>query len=537
MTTSQNNILRVVPSPVSQVTSAEGALAELYKALKAVSFYPAGHPLCKETMTSAHNSLQKLMAGKELIFVISRQGFTTNDGGTAVENNQISLSLAKELFVRRILRLTFLHDLNLRDLKEFLLILTLEPQKIGEAGGIASLMAERGISSIWANEIDLSVIMEKREALSRVYDKPLVVEEEELFDSADAVASPKLQEESDPPLEELISLMEVEKDDNQYQELGRMLVARADILKSEASLAPLLPVMEALLRQSQLKEKSLMQREYAVFTLHQIADGVTTVYLLQLLEEKDSVDYERIYPILKLLGGKAAYGIIQRICLTENLHARKSLANALVVIGPPAVPALLGMLKDERWYVVRNMVAIIGELRSSECLPGLRVLLSHSDQRVRKETVRSLMKIGGRDAEIMIVSLFEDEDPAIVRHAVFSLGIMRSQLAVQPLLEMVDKRDYLLKGLLLKKEAVEALGRIGDRRATPVLLKLLASGGWLVWNRWEELKIAIAITLGNLGDEAALPALKAAARRGDRLSEACSEAIDTIERLVEVKHG
>ena len=46
--------------------------------------------------------------------------------------------------------------------------------------------------------------------------------------------------------------------------------------------------------------------------------------------------------------------------------------------------------------MVRNAVAILGELRDQEAAAGLKPLLKHKDVRVRRETIRSLTKIGGQ---------------------------------------------------------------------------------------------------------------------------------------------
>jgi HEAT repeat protein len=531
MTASQNDIAVTVAAATTQSRLAGKALSELYKALKSVGFYPTEHPLRNENIIHAYRTLLQLLKDQELVLVVTRQGFSANEGGVEVEGNAMTQALARELFIRRILRLTFLRDLSLTDLRELLLILSLEAQKIGTAGGVARQMADRGITTVWVNELELPIIWQKRQAMAAALSHPLGEVGE------DGAAVRERIEEADKALEELLALMEAEDEDNRYQQLGRQLVARSETLKTESTFAPLLPVLEVLLRHHQDDNRSLIQREYAVFSLQQVAEGAMAEYLLLLLEDKEFIDQERLYPLLRILGEKAVYGIIQRICLADRLVARKSLATALVSIGLPAIPPLLAMLKDERWYVVRNMVSILGELRSADCLPALRAALYHEDQRVRKETVRSLVKIGGREAESMIVPLLDEKDPAMVRHAVLFLGLMKSPLAVQPLLQIVEKRDLLLRGLTLKKEALQALGRIGDKRATQPLLRLFAAGGgWLGWSKREEFRIELATTLGFLGDEAALAVLKEAAQDSGHLGEACSEAIDNIERLAEGSH-
>src|SRR6185369_2972070 len=140
-----------------------------------------------------------------------------------------------------------------------------------------------------------------------------------------------------------------------------------------------------------------------------------------------------------------------------------------------------------------------------------------------------LMKTGGVEAEGALVNLLDDPDEGMLRQAIVCLGFMRSRQAVPALLRILEKRDFLLKELALKKEILTALGRIGDRRATQPLVRLLS--GWLPLGRREELKVAVAAALGALGDETALPILRKKSAGSGRVAEACAEAVEGIERL------
>jgi HEAT repeat protein len=536
--------LKLVHPRTEPVRSLGAVLADLYKALRSVGFYPPGHPRRDKILETAHKSLQSWLADKELVLVITRAGFSVSDGGALVDGNQMSQALAGELFIRRIKRLTVLRDLSVTDLRSFLQLLSLDPHKLTASGAMAQEMMARGIRTIWSNEVDLSVIWDKRQAMDES-GVALAVDENDgsnaaaaeteavSFDEDGFLADYPLEEAPELLLDELIARMDKESDDKHYQQLARMLGAKAEQLKETARCAPLFSALEALMRHSSEETRSAVQKEYAIFTLEQMADGVMMDFLLQHLESSGTIEKERIYLLLKQLGAKVAYGIIQRLCLADGLLARKALATALLRIGPPAIPPLLAMLKDERWYVVRNMVAIIGEIGCRDCVNALRPAVYHPDQRVRKEAIRSLVKIGGKDVESLIVGLMDDRDEVIVRHAVLSLGLMKSTAAVQPLIQIMEKRDIFMKRLTMKINAIQGLGRIGDKRATPNLLKVLTAHDWLPWSRWDELKIAAAIALGQLGDEAALPLLKVKASGGGRLGTACSEAVDNIERVAE----
>lgn len=498
------------------------ALVDLHKAVKGAGFYPKGHPYRTDTLQRAFMELRGVLVDRELVLGVSRQGFAL--AGEPVEANAMVNQLAHECFIRRIAILTFMQDLNPADLGIFVEILNSDQQRWSTAGGLPRELELRSVQTIWVNEKDMAAIWAKRPAY-----------QEGLQDGWDSIPEMEIA----PParvrqqgVAELLQQMDRETADARYQELGREVVARVQAEPQEVSV---LTVLEELLRQHRDAEKTLPKREYALFTLEHLADGAAD-HLLACLESRECEEREAIHRVLAALGGKGAYWVIQRICLAEGLYERKALAAALVAMGSAAIGPLVAMLKDERWYVVRNMVAIIGELRCAECVLALKRPLYHSDLRVRKEAIRALMKIGGDPAVHMLLHLLDEPDEGVLRHTVLSLGLMRSKEAVPALLKLLERRDLLLKELGVKKETVLALGRIGDRRATGQLLKLLGSRGWPVLGRWLELKVAVAATLGMLGDEAALPALNSLARGNGALAEACREALDAIERVSGENH-
>lgn len=530
MPTTKDASLRLVKPKDDAAHLLGTALTDLHKALKALSFYPAGHPLRGENLGTAHGSLARLLAGQELTLHVSRKGFVNNAGDPLPDVSPMAQSLARELFIRRIQHLTFMADLTDTDLQSFLLLLALDHQQVHAAGGMEKLMSQRGITTIWPNEIDLSVIWQKRQELEAVQEE--AEEEGDAGSLNEDLTPPEAQEEArEYSLHELLSLMKKESDDNRYLQLARTLIGKTETCKGTGDFAPLLPVMQGLLEQTDDLGKSTIQREYASFSLEQVTAGPATDFLLQQLEQRDPSSSEMIYRVLRQLGTKVVYVLVQRLCIASSLLARKALATAIVKIGPAAIPPLVAALQDERWYVVRNMVAILGEICSQECVGELQHAVGHADPRVRKETIRSLLNIGGKEAESTIIGMLDDRDITIVKQAILSLGLMKSQLAIQPLIGIVAQRDLFMKSLPLKKEAIQALGRIGDRRATPYLTGLLQSWHWFAWSRWQELKTAAAAALGQLGDEAAIPALKARMSAGGGLGRACGEAVDNIERL------
>ena len=486
-------------------------LADIYKALKAISLYPQGHPLRSESLQVAHGSLLSFLNNSSQSLMVRPSGFTVDDNRLLSDVNPHVSSLAQELLTRDITQVTFRNDVSISDLQAFLTILSLEPVKIVVGGGVDLLLSNTGISTIWINKSDTS--------------DPSIV-----ASGQPTAGHPQHRKYS---LSETVAQLDQEKDDGRYLRLTQLLIKSAEEYQHSKEVQCILPALSALLRHASDPNRNTQQQEHARITLDAICSGAMIDSLVDQLKSRDFNQHELIYQIIRTVGAKAAPIVIHHLCATDDLPSRKGLSIALKMIGPPAIASLMEMLDDGRWYVVRNMVSILGEIGSEESLPDLKKSAFHQDHRVRKETIRSLVKIGGKDAENVIIESLWDNDPSVVRLAIASLKSMKSRLAVQPLIQLVAQQDPLLRADALKREALRAVGHIGDHRATPHLLGLLKSRRWIAWQKWTALKFEAIAVLGRLGDAQALPELRMLAGQGGALGKACRDAIDNIERLSE----
>lgn len=520
-----------IPGQLNKAKNAAGsggdAVAEVYKALKASFFYPQSHPLRNDIIRRAYQLLLATMNGKQLSLLITRNGLSSAEGGIRVENTVAAKSLARELFVREIQRLAFLTDLSMRDFENFLALLTVDPQKIIADGGMEKVLAEHGIRSVITNEIDISAVFTKRGVSDSETGEP-TQKIQEIRESAAQLDFLTLDEMEDMDIDEIIEAMKKEVDDGRYGNLAGMLLSKTRGFETQGRFEELIPVVLFLINQGSDTSRSRSQRECAHAVFENVAAGEMTHYLLRLLENRNSGSRETVYSILNRLGEKAVGPAIQRLNNADNIHSRKALATALIRIGKPAVPSLVALLKDPRWYVVRGMLTILGEIGCKECVKELRLAMYHEDERVRKEAVRCLTKSGGPQASEMLIELLSDQNSSIIRQAIFSLGILKSDRAVDPLMDIINRGGIFLKSLQLKKAALQAIGLIGAKRVLPRLMKLAKKRYWLAAKRGEELKVSIVEAIGRIGDESSLDFLQKMGSRGGPVGKACSEALHSI---------
>jgi HEAT repeat protein len=520
----------------NSVQACNNALAEFQKALKALTFYPENHPLREEILRKAFQVIANQSRGNGLSLIVRRNGVSFADRDIVVENTPMNFALAKELFAREVQQLTLLPDLSFEEFSDFLSIVALEPYVIIAQGGVADMLAAKGIRSVIANEIDITTVFTRKMAGAPSEDS--ASEGDSPGEKAEGPAQEFEQPEfcdddqlSDLSMEELIALMDAEPDDVRYRLISRLLPGKGELLKEGGEFDRLFINLLQLLKHNTDERKSAVKRECALWLFQQLASGEMAEHLLDHLQEEGFGQKETALITLGRLGADVVHKVISRILSTEDQHVVKTLTALLVRIGPTALPPLVGMLRDNNWQIVRTAVVILGEMGNRDAVSDLLQSASHPEGRVRMEAIRSLARIGGREATALLIDLLDDKNLAVRKQAVLWLGITRNERAMQHLMQLANRQDLTGKLHALKKEALVAIGRIGDRQALEPLCRLVAKRHLLANGRWEELKIIAVEAISQLGGESSGEFLEKMKARGGSVGKACAAALKTRERL------
>lgn len=195
--------------------------------------------------------------------------------------------------------------------------------------------------------------------------------------------------------------------------------------------------------------------------------------------------------VLDALGDRAIAPLIEQLAAEPDMSARKTLIELLSTMAPRYIAEVGGYVTDGRWYVVRNVVTILGATKSSAVIQYLDRTLRHPDERVRRESIRALSGLGDSVAQRGLISALSDEDAQNVRLAARYLGAGLVTSAV-PALEQVARGEGVgSRELGPRVEAIDALGRLGAVSALPTL-ESLAGRRLLQGGRPKELRIAAA---------------------------------------------
>jgi len=236
--------------------------------------------------------------------------------------------------------------------------------------------------------------------------------------------------------------------------------------------------------------------------------AVASVIVARLASSEEEGERARLGRVLSQVGPEGALALTDALEQARDRFERKNLLGAMVGLGPWGFEMAKRMVDDPRWYVVRNGVAVLGEIGGMDAVSHLTSTLASRDRRVRRETVRALAKIGGADAESLLLGMLSDGETEVRSGACRALGLLGSIRAVRRLQDLMDDPEQDVQ-----VECIQALGRIGDPGPVQSIEKK-AFGGFFS-RPPREVRIAAFRALAAIGTPRAVKALERGAKDSD----------------------
>jgi len=203
------------------------------------------------------------------------------------------------------------------------------------------------------------------------------------------------------------------------------------------------------------------------------------------------------------LGSDAAEALIDLLTSSDSLTDRRAYLAVLAKIRD-AVPTLIHLLGDNRWYVVRNAIDLLGEMRAAEAENALLDVVTHREERVRRSAATALARLGTLRSIQAVEKMATDPVPEVRVHAMQGLGTVKSPRAVSVLARALDHEpDQEVQAVILA-----ALGRQATDEAVARLTKAAEPDGRLFKRKPTALRIAAVQALVEANTPAALVALR-----------------------------
>jgi len=139
--------------------------------------------------------------------------------------------------------------------------------------------------------------------------------------------------------------------------------------------------------------------------------SLINIIIEKLKLKSSSPDRFLLEDILLICGDLALTLLPQALMEEKDKDVRRLLINVLIKSGDRAIPFLKRMLRDKRWYVIRNGIKILGEI-STVGSDILIPLIDYPDPRIRLELVSAFRNMEEKGSSKLIVEVIKREtDP------------------------------------------------------------------------------------------------------------------------------
>jgi HEAT repeat protein len=196
-----------------------------------------------------------------------------------------------------------------------------------------------------------------------------------------------------------------------------------------------------------------------------------------------------IVEYLSQLSIEATEDLLQWLEVEEQRWLRRIICQLLAQMGSGTIETLWQHLSSERWYVVRNVLSVLGLINEPRSIPQIIPFTKHPHPLVRKEALKALGLSGSPSAFAAIAAACEDKDEQVKIAAVDGLGVLKDPRAKPLLFAILRHREFFMEQVDLKKAAIQALYVLGDLDAIPLLDRLTRRSWFAFSNRHQEISL------------------------------------------------
>lgn len=261
-------------------------------------------------------------------------------------------------------------------------------------------------------------------------------------------------------------------------------------------------VFHGIISREKKVEDRAIRRNYGV-TIRRLATPSLLKCVASLLPRRQE-SYERYMAIFARTEDAGAEALVDALMEAPSLTDRRVYYDALLRVGT-GIRTIIHMLGDQRWYVVRNAVDLLGEMRVSEAEGELVRLLEHKDDRVRTAAAGALAKLGNGRA----TPVSSDGVGVSTAQRLNAINVSTNGRSVDSLIRALDRED----DSRVQMAMLAALGQLGTPQAIEKLVEIARSErGLLMKKRSTPLRVAAVHALGQVNASGAIAALQSLLR-------------------------
>jgi len=253
--------------------------------------------------------------------------------------------------------------------------------------------------------------------------------------------------------------------------------------------------------------------------------------IVDYLNKSKDIDYMDVTNYLKLLSWKAIDPLVWALGELEHFSARRAVCQALEVLAGDH-PDLLGKgIENPRWYVIRNIVSILGKIGDPRAFNYFRRSIQHPDIRVRRETITSAAKIVTNEAADFLVAALNDPDEKIQMLALREIVGKKMIIAFSQVEAIIADKGFKNRSAEQIREFLAGFAILGEADAFETLRRIIQDWSLIPSEKNERLRIHAVRALGFVKtQEASMLLEKIANSRNKKLSDISRRTLNKIKR-------
>ena len=539
-----------------KLKAARDLLLQFIKTTKTVRLYMANNPIHQKFLSDLSERFDfYLRTHGALRLKVKQQTFLV-DGEVVYESDSRQDNLAFRCYVDGISELTFHEGLEQRELVEFLEIVGSERDAASLDDDLVSLLWQRDLPHVTTivvddlsaadelpdlappKETDLQELVKQEAAgidlLSvtgpKRPDTPLTVfklTEEEIQQLKEQLLKEERRDAVVQLLEILSVMLEIEPDETSFGEVLEIMEKLVDLFVDRGDLVHAISCVQAVRRlcenpaQASAGFRNRLQQFMSSVGTRERFETLTTM-----LNRQKLIDTDLLTRYLELMPVQAVVPMIELLGAINSLQGRRTVCDALAQLARDNVELIAGRLRDDRWYIVRNLIYVMGRIGGPRVVDYLNPLARHPESRVRRELVKTLDGMDYPKAVDALLDMLGDQEHTVRVMVLRALARRKSPRVVQPLSTIITDRHFAGKELSEKLEVFVTLASSGEAEALALLTRYLRGTSW--WRRaeQEQLRWCAAYALKQMGTAEALALLEEGSQGRDRhVQEACLAAL------------
>jgi hypothetical protein len=238
--------------------------------------------------------------------------------------------------------------------------------------------------------------------------------------------------------------------------------------------------------------------------------------IINTLNQLKDIDYDSVTEYLKLLPWQAISPLVLALGDLAHFPARRAVCRALVPLGAERIELVGKGIEDPRWYVVRNIVAVLGQINNPRAMSYFKRTIKHPDIRVRKETLVAAARVRSDEAFDFLIVALTDEDEKLQILALKELVVNKIARAYNQIEKIVGEREFRDRSTDQIREFLEALAHLGGEKAFVVLRGMATQLSFLSTEKQKRLKNYAVRALGFVQSPEATKVLEKIAKARNR---------------------